>query len=104
MKNTHPPHDEIARKAHTLWKDRGCPSGIDDEIWFEAERQLRDEFTRRTQTEAAAESRGEFNLPSTMSDQQAIKAAVQQPAPKPNKQVRSFTGSPKGGSGQRGLG
>lgn len=99
-----PTHDDIARKAHALWKDRGCPSGIDDEIWLEAERQLRDEFTNRIQEEAAAESRDEFNLPSSMSDQQAIKAAVQKPAPKPNKSVRSFTGSVKGGSGQSGLG
>lgn len=99
-----PTHDDIARKAHDLWKDRGCPSGIDNEIWLEAERQLRDDFTSRVQEEAAAESRDEFNLPSTMSDQQAIKAAVQKPAPKPNKSVRSFTGNVKGGSGQSGLG
>ena len=100
-----PTHDDIARKAHTLWKDRGCPAGIDNEIWLEAEHQARREFTARMQAEAAAESRDEFGLPSTMSDQQAIKAAVQKPAPKPDKSVRSFTGSTKkGGSGQSGLG
>src|SRR4051812_48077423 len=70
----HPPdvmkelsHDEIAIAAHSIWKDRGCPEGIDNEIWLEAERQLRDGrppgtesregFQRRAQTEAAAESR-----------------------------------------------
>ena len=100
-----PTHDDIARKAHTLWKDRGCPTGIDDEIWLEAERQLRGESSNRWQAEAAAESRDAFNRPSTMSDQQAIKAAVQKPAPKPDRSVRSFTGSTKkGGSGQSGLG
>lgn len=99
-----PTHDDIALKAHTLWKDRGCPAGIDDEIWLEAERQAHEEFTRRAQTEAAAESRDEFHLSGSLSDQEAIQAAVQRPAPKPNRSVKSFTGSVKGGSGQSGLG
>jgi hypothetical protein len=105
MKEQTPRHDDIALKAHTLWKDRGCPEGIDCEIWFEAERQVRDEFTRRAQDEAAAESRSEFNLPASMPDQQAIKAAMERPVPRPNRAVKSFTGSTrKGGSGQSGLG
>ncbi len=28
-------------EAEVLWRQRGCPSGRDDEIWLEAERQLR---------------------------------------------------------------
>jgi hypothetical protein len=82
-----PTHDEIAVKAHSLWKDRGCPEGIDNEIWLEAEQQLRggkppgtesaESFKRRAQTEAAAESREEFHLPAGTSEQQAIKAAMQ---------------------------
>ena len=86
-----PTHDEIAIKAHSLWKDRGCPEGIDNEIWLEAERQLRgdqppgresrDAFTRRAIAEAAAESRDEFHLSPAASEQQAIRAALQkQPA------------------------
>lgn len=99
-----PTHDDIALKAHTLWKDRGCPAGIDNDIWLEAERQVHDEFTRRAQAEAAAESRDEFHLSAGMSDQEAIKAAVQRPPPRSNRAVKSFTGSVKGGSGQSGLG
>jgi hypothetical protein len=105
-----PTHDEIALKAHSLWKDRGCPEGIDNEIWFEAERQLRGEnppgaetaggFTRRAQTEAAAESRDDYHLSATTSEQQAIQAAVQ----KPGRGSQGRRSPIKGGSGQRGLG
>lgn len=35
-----PPHQEIADRARTLWNKYGCPSGRDEEIWLEAERQL----------------------------------------------------------------
>ena len=34
-------HDEIVRRAEELWRQYGCPQGRDEEIWFEAERQLR---------------------------------------------------------------
>ena len=84
-----PSHDDISIAAHSLWKDRGCPAGIDTEIWFEAERRLRRgqssggtrEFVRRAQAEAAAESRDEYNLSAATSDQQAIRAAM--PGAKP---------------------
>ncbi len=102
MKN--PSHDEIAVKAHGLWKDRGCPEGIDNEIWLEAERQLRDggkpgpesgdAFKRRVQAEAAAESRDEFHLSAATTEQQAIQAAVQKQAARAP-QVPHHT-SPKG--------
>ncbi len=35
-----PSHDEIAGRARQLWSDYGQPSGRDEEIWLEAERQL----------------------------------------------------------------
>lgn len=35
-----PTHDEIAGRARQLWSDYGQPSGRDEEIWLEAERQL----------------------------------------------------------------
>jgi hypothetical protein len=107
-----PSYDEIAIAAHSLWKDRGCPEGIDNEIWLEAERQLRGNqppgaesragFTRRVQAEAAAESRDDFNLSAATTEQQAIKAAVK--APQGPRSARGQPASPKGGSGQRGLG
>jgi hypothetical protein len=36
-----PSREEISVEAEVLWRQRGCPSGRDDEIWLEAERQLR---------------------------------------------------------------
>lgn len=35
-----PSHQEIALHAEALWRTLGCPQGKDEEIWFEAERQL----------------------------------------------------------------
>ena len=35
-----PTHDEIALRAHHLWKDHGAHHGNDQELWFEAEREL----------------------------------------------------------------
>lgn len=35
-------HDEIARRAHALWEERGRPEGEHDRHWQEAEQQLRD--------------------------------------------------------------
>src|SRR5580700_5588024 len=35
-----PSHEEIARQAEALWREKGCPHGRDDEIWLEAEQQL----------------------------------------------------------------
>ncbi|MCU0915978.1 MAG: DUF2934 domain-containing protein [Planctomycetes bacterium] len=37
-------HDQIARRAHELWVQQGCPHGRDRENWFEAEKQLRAEL------------------------------------------------------------
>ncbi len=33
-------HDEIASQAHILWEHYGHPSGRDESIWLEAERQV----------------------------------------------------------------
>lgn len=35
-----PSHEEIAKHAVTLWREKGCPHGCDEELWLEAERQL----------------------------------------------------------------
>lgn len=110
---TDPSHDDISIAAHSLWKDRGCPEGIDEEIWLEAERQLRrgqnsrssDDFARRAQAEAAAESRDEYNISASASDQQAISAAVRAPqGPRAGRGAQTKRASIRGGSGQTGLG
>lgn len=35
-----PSHDSVTQRAQQIWRERGCPSGQDTEIWLEAERQL----------------------------------------------------------------
>jgi len=40
MKTNTPSHEEVSRRAEEIWKSEGCPTGRDDEIWLEAERQL----------------------------------------------------------------
>src|SRR5579883_3379357 len=38
-----PTHEQIASRAELLWKAKGSPSGQDEQIWLEAERQLFEE-------------------------------------------------------------
>ena len=41
MAEEHPvTHDEIARRAQELWREQGCPSHCDLDIWLEAEAEL----------------------------------------------------------------
>lgn len=35
-----PSHESVTQRAQQIWRERGCPSGQDTEIWLEAERQL----------------------------------------------------------------
>jgi hypothetical protein len=83
-----PTHNEIAERAHNLWKDRGCPEGSDIEIWLEAERQLsensaqdvgpeRKPFAERAKEETAAESVVEYQISPAIPQHEAIKAAIQ---------------------------
>jgi len=37
---SHPTRAEVTARARLLWEQRGCPVGVDEEIWYEAERQL----------------------------------------------------------------
>jgi hypothetical protein len=81
-----PTHDEISRQARTIWQDRGCPEGIDTEIWLEAERQLAwdsaiatrgqsSSVAERAKAETAAESMVEYHISPALPEQEAIKAA-----------------------------
>ena len=75
-------HDEIAVQARSIWRHRGCPAGCDTEIWLEAERQMvgdRDTqtFTELAKAETAAESVVEYHISPAVSEQEAIKSAVQ---------------------------
>ena len=40
MNTNYPSHESVTQRAQQIWRDRGCPSGADNEIWLEAERQL----------------------------------------------------------------
>jgi len=35
--------EQISERAYALWEADGCPDGRDQEYWFRAESQLRDE-------------------------------------------------------------
>jgi len=37
-------HDQIAERAKSIWQKKGCPSGQDEKIWYEAEAQLKREL------------------------------------------------------------
>jgi hypothetical protein len=37
-------HEQVAERAKAIWKQRGCPSGQDEQNWFEAEKQLKMEL------------------------------------------------------------
>ena len=39
-----PTHDEIARRAHQLWEERGRPDGSSDVDWYRAEHELRQDI------------------------------------------------------------
>jgi Protein of unknown function (DUF2934) len=40
MNPNSPSHESVTQRAQQIWRDRGCPSGQDTQIWLEAERQL----------------------------------------------------------------
>jgi Protein of unknown function (DUF2934) len=40
------PHEKIAMRAYEKWCKRGRPHGTDKQDWIEAEKELREEFTR----------------------------------------------------------
>lgn len=68
-------HDTIAARAHQIWNSYGQPSGREDEIWLEAERQLHAETT-----EAARNSphKGGHTKSEAESDIAKTQAAAQQ--------------------------
>lgn len=39
-----PTHKQIAERAETIWRKRGCVAGQDEQNWHEAEAQLRAEL------------------------------------------------------------
>ncbi len=95
-------HTEVAQRAHQLWQSYGCPADRDTAIWLEAEGQLAAEsqkkpvrpgapvpapngseasdattMVERVQGEMASESAVEYHISPPVSEQDAIKAALQ---------------------------
>jgi len=42
------PHDKIAMRAYEKWVKKGRPLGSNEQDWFEAEAELKSEFSRGT--------------------------------------------------------
>jgi Protein of unknown function (DUF2934) len=42
-----PGHDEIARRAHELWVERGMGVGLERDDWLQAEQELLDRAARK---------------------------------------------------------
>lgn len=95
-----PTHEEVAQRAREIWSARGSPGGSDMGIWLEAERQLAigspgssatersagqivnsaqgaAAFTERVKAETAAESVVEYLISPPVSEEEAVKAALQ---------------------------
>ena len=103
MKTNSPSKEEVAQRAQEIWHQSGSPSGRDTEFWLEAERQLTaskaddsgsDSMTYesprttseskgaakladRIKSETAAESMVEHYISPAVTDDAAVKAALQ---------------------------
>jgi len=44
------PHDKIAMRAYEKWCKRGRPPGTEKQDWYEAEAELRTEFSKNMST------------------------------------------------------
>ena len=52
-------HDQIAERARAIWQSKGCPLGLDEANWYEAEVQLRMEQQARSARQTSKGQRGE---------------------------------------------
>ncbi|MGH7996661.1 MAG: DUF2934 domain-containing protein [Opitutaceae bacterium] len=48
-------HEEIAARARRIWEAQGSPEGRDEENWFQAERELREEELKATEARRFAD-------------------------------------------------
>lgn len=42
-----PTYEQVAERAKSLWQQRGCPPNQDEQIWYDAENQLKKELASR---------------------------------------------------------
>lgn len=81
-----PTHAEITQRAEILWKNQGCPTGRDEEIWLEAEQQLKKSvpapILEEDQSDRALEEKAALQKKQAMAPQRPQKTAPKKkPAP-----------------------
>jgi len=96
-------HDDVSRRAAELWNAQGKPADRDVEFWLQAEGELSSyghngvrskaataesaPLAERVREETAVESAIEYQMSPPGSQEDAIKAAVQNQSPAPSLQV-----------------
>ncbi|MEO7413705.1 MAG: DUF2934 domain-containing protein [Opitutaceae bacterium] len=60
MNTNSPTHESVSQRAQQIWRERGCPSGCDTEIWLEAERALATTASAQN-APSSTEGRGDGN-------------------------------------------
>ena len=80
-KTKQPTHDEIAHRAHQLWKERGGHHGNDQEHWLDAEQQLKARLALE-----ADENHGHTPDPHEHSANGNSNGQAEQPSPEPHKE------------------
>ena len=79
---TKPSHEEVSRRAVELWKAQGAPSGRDEEIWLEAERQLSSSDATPSPS-GGAQDRGNGNSQASPTGGPSVAPDPKAPAPNP---------------------
>lgn len=78
-----PTHAEISERAASIWQERGRPSGQDDEIWLEAEKQLSAPLPEG-QSEHALEEKAELQRKDAMAPRLPHKRSAPKKKPAPS--------------------
>ncbi len=105
MNPNSPSQTDVSQRAYEIWEAEGRRYGRDHEDWLSAERQVSSATAERIKSETAAESIVEYHISPAVSDDDAVKAALQpKPASGPNPALKpkppSNPAVPVRGSGQ----
>jgi len=80
---TDPTYDEISERARKLWQERGQPAGQDNDIWFQAERELRSRSDAASQSNPARTAAANTETkPSARENGRERNRATSAPAPR----------------------
>lgn len=78
-----PTHEEITQRATILWNERGQPSGQDEAIWLEAEKQLAEEPLPEGQSKHAKKEKAALKRHEAEQPQKPKKSAAPKKRPAP---------------------